>query len=446
MFLCVLLLEAGLRIGGFVLLSLQEYRNRILMKQKSVYRIMCVGESTTAGGEGAYPAQLQEILNQRNVGIKFIVMNKGKCAIDTSGILLELEENFFLYRPDMVIAMMGINDGGYTMKYGEISFEKISFLKSLRTYKLAKLLRLHIINKVREIGFYKSRGKKEDNHTKINRLIQPIDFKEKEEMLKKAIEINPKNPQAYVKLGRYYRKQGKYNKAKEILRKAIDIDSKNYRAYVELGWCYSDQKEYDGYEEMFKKAVETNPEKDLAYTELGACYKYQQRYDKAEEVLKKAIKINPKNDQAYAILAHCYREQGKYELAKRCFQKANILRLELKKGYYTPITKHNYNRLKEILTKRKITLVCVQYPMRSVGPLKKIFEDRTGIIFVDNEAVFKEALGNGSYGDYFEDMFVGDFGHCTYRGNRLLAENIANVILKEYFGLRIFSSSEIGLD
>jgi len=30
-------------------------------------------------------------------------------------------------------------------------------------------------------------------------------------------------------------------------------------------------------------------------------------------------------------------------------------------------------------------------------------------------------------------MFGGDFGHCTPKGNRLLATNIADVILKEVF-------------
>jgi hypothetical protein len=34
---------------------------------------------------------------------------------------------------------------------------------------------------------------------------------------------------------------------------------------------------------------------------------------------------------------------------------------------------------------------------------------------------------------YFVDMSGGDFGHCAPKGNRLLAENIANVILKEVF-------------
>jgi hypothetical protein len=55
------------------------------------------------------------------------------------------------------------------------------------------------------------------------------------------------------------------------------------------------------------------------------------------------------------------------------------------------------------------------------------------VLFVDNEAVFKNAICNAGYNTYFIDMFGGDFGHCTSLGNRLLAENIAGVILKEVF-------------
>lgn len=40
-----------------------------------------------------------------------------------------------------------------------------------------------------------------------------------------------------------------------------------------------------------------------------------------------------------------------------------------------------------------------------------------------------------SFSEYFTDFFAGDFGHCTDNGNRLLAENIAEVILKEEFGI-----------
>ncbi|MCX5702370.1 MAG: hypothetical protein NTW64_05310, partial [Candidatus Omnitrophica bacterium] len=64
--LCIVLLEAGLRLGGFIILSLQEYRNNLSIRQKGAYRIICLGESTT---QNQYPPFLEEILNQRNIGI-----------------------------------------------------------------------------------------------------------------------------------------------------------------------------------------------------------------------------------------------------------------------------------------------------------------------------------------------------------------------------------------
>jgi len=119
---------------------------------------------------------------------------------------------------------------------------------------------------------------------------------------------------------------------------------------------------------------------------------------------------------------------GKFESAEEYYKKSDGLRL----GRYNPMTRSNYPKLREILDKRGIPLICVQYPIRSIEPLKQIFAGQEGtVIFVDNERIFKDALRQDGYREYFEDMFAGDFGHCTARGNRLLAENIANVILKE---------------
>jgi hypothetical protein len=84
--------------------------------------------------------------------------------------------------------------------------------------------------------------------------------------------------------------------------------------------------------------------------------------------------------------------------------------------------------MKQILDNENIKLVCVQYPMRSIKPLKSMFEDQGGVIFVDNEKVFKDALKQGTYREYFIDMFGGEFGHCTIKGDELLAENISKSI------------------
>lgn len=76
--------------------------------------------------------------------------------------------------------------------------------------------------------------------------------------------------------------------------------------------------------------------------------------------------------------------------------------------------------------------MCMQYPMRKIDPLKEIFKGQSeGIIFIDNEKIFKEAIRKEGYKEYFIDLYAGDFGHCSDKGNRLIAENIAAVILRE---------------
>jgi tetratricopeptide (TPR) repeat protein len=165
------------------------------------------------------------------------------------------------------------------------------------------------------------------------------------------------------------------------------------------------------------------------YFELGHCYRGDGDYDQAEYAFKKAIELSPENEFAYGGLMILYGEMGKYRSMLECGEALNKLRM-----YYSFPTRNNYFQLKQTLDQRRIKLACMQYPMRTIESLKKIFEEERNIIFIDNEKVFKEALKRGKYEDYFRDNFAGDFGHCTPKGNCLLAENIANVILKEVFG------------
>ena len=109
--LAVVLLEAGLRIAGLVFLSVQERRNELSLRDGRTYRVLCIGESTTAlGGEDSYPSQLERSLNARGKGVSFSVINRGLPAVTTDVIVGHLEENLARYGPDVVVAMMGIND------------------------------------------------------------------------------------------------------------------------------------------------------------------------------------------------------------------------------------------------------------------------------------------------------------------------------------------------
>jgi len=499
LFLVAILAEVGLRMGGFLLVSLQEYRNRISIRQKGTHRIMCLGESTTAdfGYGNSYPFQLEKILNQQDIGIRFKVINKGVPRINTGFILAHLEENLNKYNPDMVITMMGINDENDDSTYEDVLDRRTTlFFESFKVYKLLKLFRLHIINKVGEI---RARGSRkyvaqvnDPNPLPINNNKQKLpkepienfqtyfesgigyrrmgEFDKAEEMFKRAIEMDPRNYRTYIELGWHYCRQEKMDKAEEVFKKSIEINPGNNLAYVELGQLYFDVKKLDKAEETFKKSIEVNPGNNSAYVELGQLYCYKKKFDmaekilnkaeevfkksieagdadnhayiklgllycdlgkwnKAEEIFKKAIEIEPKSGSIYGALGNCYQASGRHKLAEESFKEANRLRL----GLYNTITRHNYQRLKEILNQRGVKLVCVQYPMRKIETLKRMLEPCEGIIFVDNENVFKQAIKHKNYDEYFTDRWVGDFGHCTPEGNKLLAENITTVILRECF-------------
>jgi hypothetical protein len=50
LFLGVVLIEGGLRLGGFIFYSAQAHKNWQAIKQRGTYRILCLGESTTGLG------------------------------------------------------------------------------------------------------------------------------------------------------------------------------------------------------------------------------------------------------------------------------------------------------------------------------------------------------------------------------------------------------------
>jgi tetratricopeptide (TPR) repeat protein len=507
--LSLVLLEAGLRLGGFIFSSLQGYENLKSINQKSAYRILCIGESTT---QRQYPHLLEQVLNQRNIGVRFSVIDKGRAAMNTIALMEDIESNLAEYHPDMVVVMMGINDTGIKY-YEDIPKSETWLFKHCRTYRFGQMLFMHILkkNKRKDIdGLDKvdsnRKARPDDvaavpikadlsNGTSAEKVSKPdfnspgtprsvrtgvatanvgspeprssyLDhsefpdagkfskktlalsseneniylrlgelyknqgkFSQAEESYRKALEMNPGNDNTYVDLGWLYRVQGKYNQAEVFYKKALELNPKNGHACGRLGWLYHDQGKFAEAEDFYKKAIELNPKKGNACYSLGILYRDQGKLSQAEDPLRRAVEIDPENERALGAMASLYEEMGKPELAKAYAEKANKLRLER----YPEITVNNYRKLKEILDKKGIKLVCVQYPVRNVEPLKRIFEKDKDVIFVDNERVFKEALRQGSYKEYFKDMFAGDFGHCTPKGNMLIAQNIAAVILKEVF-------------
>jgi hypothetical protein len=149
-------------------------------------------------------------------------------------------------------------------------------------------------------------------------------------------------------------------------------------------------------------------------------------------MFEKAVELNPGNDEAITELGWLLQKLGVSDEEIEDFYKEMGFSFNILKNYTYDVKQYHYQQVYKILSDRRIKYVVMQYPTLSVTELKKMFNGDEDIIFVSNEENFKKALKNGKYEDYFIDNFPGyNFGHCTLKGNRLIAENVANVILKE---------------
>ena len=121
---------------------------------------------------------------------------------------------------------------------------------------------------------------------------------------------------------------------------------------------------------------------------------------------------------------------GKESLAKEYSART----VQFHETFYNVETKTNYLKLERITRANGIKLVCMQYPMRDPASLIEMLGEKgESVLFVSNNDNFRKALKKHGYWYYFCDSFAGDFGHCTEEGNRLIAENLSDEILKKWF-------------
>jgi len=406
----LIVIELSLRIFGYAFTSYQNVQNADSLRRSGTYKIICVGESTTAyGGKDSYPSQLEKILNTMEPGARFSVINKGEPGGSTSMIVENMDSYIEQYKPNMIVAMMGINDEYLSnIPYENSRMSGIKkFLMSFRLYKVYRYLyknifRQKIINEAQAPRGLKSMSENEE-----------------------LPDIYGDVPSVFFKLIRYYDKEKRYTERDVIYAKAIKRDKSYYRLYLLLGREHRDNGRYLEAAKIFLRVARVKPDSFWAYFELGGCYRHAGQYNNAAIMYEKAIAIDPSNHWAYGGLALCYERLGEPAKSNAAFKKAEQLQLT----NYVPITRENYRKLAEIAKNKGIKMVFVQYPVRSVNQLIKLVENQEGLIFVDNALVFRKEIERLGYEDLFSDSFAGDFGHCTPKGNRLLAKNIADTII-----------------
>ncbi len=372
-FLALIILEVSLRIGG-VIISLEQdslkKETRNLASEQEEYIILALGESTTAGGENSWPSQLEKILNERSSKINFKVYNGGVGGTTTAFILSRLKEDLDEYKPDMVIAMMGINDKSFNkgLTYKEdLDTKWTLFLRDFRLYKLGRWL----------LSSWKN---------KVNSWNDKLNFKE--DQLVNAL------MDKYYTENETLSEQERLKEAEIILKEVLKI-REDYEAYTELGFVYYDLEELEKAEEMFKKSIHINQTKNRwAYYGLEELYKF--------------------GNLSNIEIKELYNQFG--------------YSFDINTNQDFEATEYHFRLMFSVLNETGIKFVVMQYPTLDISELKEIFNGNDNIIFISNEENFNKALKTGKYEDLFIDHIRPTFGHATQVGNRLIAENVANVL------------------
>ncbi|MBU1863641.1 MAG: hypothetical protein KKH94_08275 [Candidatus Omnitrophica bacterium] len=343
-----LLLEVGLRFGGFLFSWMQEYRNKTSIQKYGEYRILCIGESTTAmGGEDSYPSQLEEILNKALPGIAVSVVNEGVGSASMQVLVGRLEDNIQTYKPHLIVTMAGIND----IMYGNRSFLRPAFLHHFHIIKLIQLLKLHSIQKFQLLqgggGSTRSFALPQRN-VQLPQTLEEL-FQEQikkyspeeqqllregrqlwnerridaaRELFEKVQAVNPKNEWALLMLGFCSFEMNDNLSAKKFFSNVRTLNPKNDLAYLGLGFCFVKEADFYAAKRMFQKAVALQPQHELFDIAWGYCLSKKGQIQEAEKALYRALTINPRSSMAYVLLSSCYRSRNKFVQCESMVKKA----------------------------------------------------------------------------------------------------------------------------
>lgn len=439
-FAAALIAEGGLRLAGALL-------RRGPADGPAGERVLCIGESTTWNQYTLYLAQALDSPARR-----FTVIDEGVPGTNSGIILGRLDGLLDRHAPHVVVAMVGANDSGWSVPlpadagWGE---RLRAFAAGLRTVKLVRLAR----------GPRAARAPAEESPADVMAArgslhAERLEWDAAEKYFRKAAELDPGSPFRLVRLASMYEAAGRPEQAAQAYHAVLERDPLHRRALWRLTKLLQQAGRPGEAEARLKKALERSPNyppariglESLAaargerpaldemtaealsgggdwsandLVDLGNLHLPD--WDKAELLWKRALRADPDSREIQNLLA--LSRQRRLSPGKK---------IGPPRSGGLPGRPDNLKNIRDKVLGRGIRFVAVQYPTLPVGPLRELLGDGPGIRCVDNEASFKEGVAREGYRAYFVDEFGGGWGHCTAKGKRLLAENIAAAIRSFY--------------
>ena len=429
-----IILESSLQIASFYYVKTKKSDSDIMLKSKDTITVLCLGESTT---DGQWPKFLKQELEKRNMNKNFVIVDKGVKATNTSVILKNVPDYIAQYKPDIIVAMMGINDGNSDVM-------KIKMFP-LKIFKLIYLIKRHL-SQTKSVDEILEATDFDLNFLVAIQCYNENNYDQAEIVLKSLLKQYPQNSIKIIKLlarvyvnrayvNGYETDKGKTDikEAEKIVLSAIEKDE-----YFDINlilFVLSKAQNIDMIKKLFptddikllRQLYAKDPWAFISHVKCLIDLKMYELVKIIDEISYDNSNINNDviyKDRVIGSNATSLIQDKKFKKAEKYFklQKKVLLDTVLQ------ITADNYNKLYDICRQNKIKLIAMQYPVRPVEALKAVFAGKTDVAFTDNEQSFKSLLKEKELKEIFVDLFAGDFGHSTDLGNKTIAANVAETI------------------
>lgn len=155
-----------------------------------------------------------------------------------------------------------------------------------------------------------------------------------QEILEKAVDINPSLAESQMNLANIYLEKGRIDRAIRHYHAALDINPDDPKSHLNLGNAYSDKGWLEQAVNEYKTCINLDPDIMDAYKNLANIYTRQGNLEQARSPLLEALSIQPENASLLSRLGDVYMRMGNCEKAMSLYNNALELQPDLAEAYY----------------------------------------------------------------------------------------------------------------
>jgi tetratricopeptide (TPR) repeat protein/transglutaminase-like putative cysteine protease len=141
-------------------------------------------------------------------------------------------------------------------------------------------------------------------------------------LLKRALEMDPKDTKAWNYLGDTYVALRRYNDALDAYDELVKVNPYDEFVHNDIAYVNRVQQRYPEAEASFRKQLELNPLDKFALTSLGGLLVDMKKYDEAVPQIEKAISLSPEDASLRVSLGTALLQLSRHEQALAAFDKA----------------------------------------------------------------------------------------------------------------------------